>query len=349
MKKRPSSPASGKSPPRARPCPSLTDGAGDPPPGPARQAFGPGPSGKDGTAEPSLSGRGIPASPRTDEASLRAYFRGLARAAPPPPLGRRRPEPKERAWPLPVVPPDAPDARIVSCHPAFAARFPEAPVRPIGRSSRSALRGRQTRFPSLKSCRHMRLRSRLEYRHAMLCELDGDVAWFCEEPVVIRYRLGDRLATHRVDAYVQTKLSCDFVELKYEDDAASAENEARWPWIARAVNALGLGYRVLTERHVIDSLRAETALAVFERRMTRLPELTRIRAIVDAVTERGSVSAGDLVAAFADCLDLNTVFALARHGHLAVDLDAAAGPGMGVRRGAGPFRRIGLAAGGDRS
>ncbi|MGH1572386.1 hypothetical protein ACRAWG_19000 [Methylobacterium sp. P31] len=76
--------------------------------------------------------------------------------------------------------------------------------------------------------------------------------------------------------------------LKYEDDAASAENEARWPWIARAVNALGLGYRVLTERHVIDSLRAETALAVFERRMTRLPELTRIRAIVDAVTERGA-------------------------------------------------------------
>ena len=92
-----------------------------------------------------------------------------------------------------------------------------------------------------------------------------------------------------------------------------------------------------------------TNMPVFERRMTRLPELTRIRAIVDAVTERGSVSAGDLVAAFADCLDLNTVFALARHGHLAVDLDAAAGPGMGVRRGAGPFRRIGLAAGGDRS
>lgn len=320
-----------------------------PPRGAERLIGEPGPTLKDGTSEPSMPGRDIPVSLHSDEAALRAYFRTLAHAAPPPPLARRRPVPNERSWPLPAVRPHAPDARVLSCHPAFTARFPDVPVRRIGRSSRSASRGRQTRFPSLKACRHMRLRSTLEYRHALLCELDGDVTWFCEEPVVIRYRLGDRLATHRVDAYVEATRSGEFVELKYEDDAASAENEARWPWIAHAVNSMGLGYRVLTERHVIDSLRAETALAVFEQRMTRLPEPTDIRAIVDAVTERGVVSAGDLIAAFADCLDLNTVFALARHGHLAVDLGVAAGPGMGVRRGTGPFRRIGLASGGDRS
>lgn len=281
--------------------------------------------------------------PGFPEDPLSAFFRSLARSGPPARIPDVSPEPIERHWPaFPSSGPLPNGTSVMSRHPAFEGIGNEPEV-VLGRSSRSAARGRQTRLHSLKNRRTMFLRSALEYRHALDLELDGEVLAFCEEPVALRYLLGQQLARHRVDAFVRTRDTCEFVEVKYEKDACLPKNETRWPAIAAAFNALGYGYKVVTERHLRRAGRDETVGAIFERRQAKLPDAGRIEEIVAALRSGGIADVGALASAFPDCIDLATACAMARHGLLTLGLDHGFGPQMPVGIGPGCYRRIGLA------
>ena len=118
--------------------------------------------------------------------------------------------------------------------------------------SRSAARAWQSIFPSVKMDRSMSARSHLELQQLKLCEVDGAVRRFVEQPIRIIYTDGDgKLRSHTPDLFVERETHSEFIEVKWERDARAAKNEARWPFIASAISALGYAYAVVTERHLM--------------------------------------------------------------------------------------------------
>lgn len=118
--------------------------------------------------------------------------------------------------------------------------------------SRSAARAWQSIFPSVKMGRSMSARSHLELQLLKLCEVDGAVRRFVEQPIRIVYTDGDgKRRSHTPDLFVERETHSEFIEVKWERDARAAKNEARWPFIASAISALGYAYAVVTERHLM--------------------------------------------------------------------------------------------------
>lgn len=118
--------------------------------------------------------------------------------------------------------------------------------------SRSAARAWQSVFPSVKMGRSMTARSHLELQHLKLCEVDGSVRRFVEQPIRIVYTDGEgKLRSHTPDLFVEREAHAEFIEVKWERDARAAKNEARWPFIGSAISALGYVYAVVTERHLM--------------------------------------------------------------------------------------------------
>ncbi|MFC5371789.1 TnsA endonuclease N-terminal domain-containing protein [Brevundimonas faecalis] len=106
--------------------------------------------------------------------------------------------------------------------------------------SRSAARAWQSIFPSVKMGRSMSARSHLELQQLKLCEVDGAVRRFVEQPIRIVYRDGQgKLRSHTPDLFVERETHSEFIEVKWERDARAPKNEARWPFIASAISALG--------------------------------------------------------------------------------------------------------------
>lgn len=118
--------------------------------------------------------------------------------------------------------------------------------------SRSAARAWQSIFPSVKMGRSMSARSHLELQQLRLCEVDGAVRRFVEQPIRIFYMDGEgKLRSHVPDVFVERETQSEFIEVKWERDARAPKNEARWPFIASAIASLGYTYTVATERHLM--------------------------------------------------------------------------------------------------
>lgn len=118
--------------------------------------------------------------------------------------------------------------------------------------SRSAARAWQSIFPSVKMDRSMSARSHLELQQLRLCEVDGAVRRFVEQPIRIYYTDGNgKLRSHTPDLFVEREAHSEFIEVKWERDARAPKNEARWPFIASAISSLGYAYAVVTERHLM--------------------------------------------------------------------------------------------------
>lgn len=277
----------------------------------------------------------------SNEHDLVAYFRRMAAGRPPAPVPRSDPAPVRRLWRAAEADPHAPPPPILDRHPAFVALGTDIKPRVIGRSSRSVTRGRQGRLHSMKTNRTLRSRSELEYDHLLDAELDDDVTTFVEEPLTFRFPFEGRLALARPDAFLARPAGATLVEVKFEADASA--DEGRWPAIASAVNAMGLDYVVLTERHIRAKRRYATVHAIFERRQGDLPEPAALAHVL-ASAEAGT-TIGRLVADRRFPIGLRTICLLARRGYLALDLDRDLDDGMPVRRGRGPHRMRGLVVG----
>jgi hypothetical protein len=123
----------------------------------------------------------------------------------------------------------------------------------------------------------VRARSHLELRYIELLEFDPGVEVFVEQPCRLTYADNQRQRTAIPDFYVEGTTGAAFVEIKWEEDAASPANEARWPLIGAAFNELGYEYRVVTERTILREPRSGNVTALLRRRRQPLPPLEVIK------------------------------------------------------------------------
>lgn len=185
--------------------------------------------------------------------------------------------------------------------------------------SRSAARAWQSIFPSVKMGRSMSARSHLELQQLKLCEVDGAVRRFVEQPIRIVYTDGEgKLRSHTPDLFVERETHSEFIEVKWERDARASKNEARWPFIASAISALGYAYAVVTERHLMH----QPLTANVDRllRHQHSPQLSRTAsAMVWDVLATGPQTLANILASQAEPSEPSVLRALA-DGWLCTDL-----------------------------
>jgi len=266
-----------------------------------------------------------------DEA-LANWMLSRIRERPPEPLPATPPLAVERFWPAPVAPVPVPGCRIESCHPALAEDLPGVETIRIGRSPRGARRGRPSRLRSRKGGRVLRLTSGLEFDHALDGELDGSVERMVEQPIWLRFVTSERARRHRPDLLLVRAAGWEFTEVKFEEEAAEPENEARWPLIGAALNSLGYSYRVVTERHIRHPVRHATVWRIFEDRHTPTPAPDVLWPLLRGLGggEGRTLAQMRLIL---PTLTREQAHALVRQGVLAVDLNQPVGDGMRFSRG----------------
>lgn len=188
------------------------------------------------------------------------------------------------------------------------------------RRSRSASRGWQAKLPSRKLQRTVRARSLLEQRAFERCEVDGDIIRYCEQPITITYFDGEGVRRkHTPDLYYETATVRSFVEVKWEADARKAKNEARWPAIAAAINALGFRYEVLTERHILRRPTADNVAELLRFRRAE-PLSDPLKDSIKALLRQGPLSVGE-VRSLLPGIDSSAVYRGMVDGWISTSLD----------------------------
>ncbi|WP_201859370.1 hypothetical protein [Microvirga soli] len=205
------------------------------------------------------------------------------------------------------------------------------PEMKIGRSPRGYRRGRQSRFPSIKSKRVMRAASSLEFDNMLDCDLDPARHGFVEQPIRLRYILDGNPQLALPDAFVIWEGHPEFQEVKFEHEASKPENELRWEAIASAVNGLGFGYRIRTENQIRCKPRYDTVWRVYEDRMAPLPDRAALISLTEKLSGNKPVTLGAIVADLGVSTD--QVHALIRRGYLVIDLDSPLGANIPVSLG----------------
>ncbi len=271
----------------------------------------------------------------TDALDCATLFELLFTMAPPPAVVPRSPEPVERTWlPTPDRAP-LPGAAVTRRHPLFTWDFLDAPTMKIGRSPRSNRFGFQNRFPSLKSMRVMRGAANNEFDAFLDSELDPDVEAFLEQPIWLRYQLDGQPKRHKLDLFRLCRPIPEFWEVKYEKHAALPENERRWPAIGQALNGLGYGYRVVTERHLRRAPRWQTITGIYRDRHAPRPARATMDGVKALFKRAETLSVGDILACFPE-LEQRHVHHLLRHLFLVpVSLDVSLDMQFRVRLGPG--------------
>lgn len=266
------------------------------------------------------------------EATIRLLDR-LVQQGPPAPLPPPAPEPKERYWSPSSSADRLPEVSISLRHPACTFAFLDIEPRKIGRSPRSQVRGRQSRLPSMKMQRQMRANSTIEFDHLRDCELETNVIKFVEQPFRLTYLLLNRKTWHKLDTLLLTPKGLECQEVKYETEASLPENEERWPAIGCALNSVGVGFRVVTERHFRERVRLRNVEIVWENRMSPIPDEPQRIAMLEAIDSGAARTISQLRSVCS--LELEMVLALIRRGFIAIDLDVPIIDGALVRKGAG--------------
>ncbi|WP_396594605.1 Tn7 transposase TnsA N-terminal domain-containing protein [Brevundimonas sp. R86498] len=200
------------------------------------------------------------------------------------------------------------------------------------RRSRSASRGWQGKLASSKMGRTVRTRSHLELRLCERCEVDGAVWRYLEQPISITYQDGEgKKRRHTPDLYYQTNGVASFVEVKWETDARSEKNEARWPHIAAAITGLGFQYEVLTERHILRRPMADNVALLLRMRRNE-PLAVGAAAALEAVLRRGPLTIEEAISALPGTSWPRMLRALA-DGWVQTDLEIPLTPGSPVSLG----------------
>lgn len=257
------------------------------------------------------------------------FIRGLIEGGLHPPRPVRQLEPIERIW-LPVACSGAlrpPKIRRRRQELDFLFPGIEDLVLPTRKSGCGW--GRKKRLSSLLQGAAMDAASSLEFDVLRDLELDPENLWFIEQPLKLAYNQDGRSRTCTPDVLVVRPGYVECVEVKYENQACLPEREATWQAIAAAFQALGMGYSVITERHVRRQPRFQNVMDVFRRRHVPI-EREREAAALAWLREYGVATMGDFEQGTG--LSSNEVLVLARRRSIAMDLDTAPlGSGTSVR------------------
>jgi len=231
---------------------------------------------------------------------------------------------------------------IMSCHPSLLFAFKGVPEmkplhnRPGWHSSR------QGRLPSRIEGRSMRSTSSLQFDCMQWLEIDPGTWAMCERPLRLRCRFGEAWRSHMPDLLIACDAGLECIDLAYEGSAGLPENEVRWRVIGTALATIGIGYRVLTERHIRRQPLRGNVATVFRARHARVTQ-EATKAAAAMVGAMPALPVHELMAQIG--LDANQVWSLVRQGLLAVDLEAAPlGPATRVSLRLNPGQRFGMGA-----
>lgn len=197
-------------------------------------------------------------------------------------------------------------------------------------------------MPSRIEGRSIRSTSSLQFDCMQWLEVDPGTWAMCERPLRLRCRFGEAWRSHVPDLLIGREAGLECIDLAYECNAGLPETEVRWQVIGTALTAIGIGYRVLTERHIRRQPLRGNVATVFRARHARVTRKAAeaAAALVGAVP---ALSAHELMEQSG--LDANQVWFLVRQGLLAVDLEAAPlGPATRVSLRLDPGQRFGMGA-----
>lgn len=99
--------------------------------------------------------------------------------------------------------------------------------------------------------------SSLEHDWLQLLDVAAEIERFHVQPPTLAYRLAGETRHYTADTLLILDGAPTMVEVKYEDDAASSENLARWPAIRDQFAEHGFSFKIVTEHFV----RAEPRLS----------------------------------------------------------------------------------------
>lgn len=120
-----------------------------------------------------------------------------------------------------------------------------APVRRPGAYQRQ--RHMPGRWFSTTAGRFLEYESLLERDWMLLLDFDRDVEWICEQPLRLRYRKDDKLASHVPDLLVWRAGRPELCDVKSEERLMDPEFLAQVEATALACAEAGISYRVLAE------------------------------------------------------------------------------------------------------
>ena len=262
-----------------------------------------------------------PDRPAPGEIELRAFLTRARCAGPPPIREPASPCPTERRWNAALDGANSMSrAMIVACHPSLSFAFEGVPEMKPPRNRPGWRSSRQGRLPSRIEGRSIRSTSSLQFDCMQWFEVDPGTWAMCERPLRLRCRFGTAWRSHVPDLLVARDTGLECIDLAYEGNAGLPENEARWRAVGTALAAIGIGYRILTERHIRRQPLRGNIATVFRARHVRVPReaAEAAAALVGAVP---GLPVDELTAQSG--LDANQVWSLVRQGLLAVDLETA--------------------------
>jgi hypothetical protein len=137
---------------------------------------------------------------------------------------------------------------------------------------------------SVKLGRVVQCESALEHEAALLLDVSPVVNAFAEQPVRIHYLFENGWRSHIPDFAVLVADQLTFVEIKFEKDVAT-EVRDRTRSLEWQLGALGVGYRLLTERDLREGYYVQNALRVLRRarhaisKVQLLATLEKLRAV----------------------------------------------------------------------
>ena len=281
--------------------------------------------------------------PAPDEIELRAFLAQALCAGPPPIREVASPHVIERRWDAAPGKADcASPAMIVACHPSLSFVFEGVPEMKQLRNRPGRHSSRQGRLPSRIEGRSMRSTSSLQFDCMQWLEIDPGTWAMCERPLRLRCRVGEVWRSHVPDLLIAGTAGLECIDLAYEGNAGLPENEVRWRAVGTALVAVGIGYRILTERHIRRQPLRGNVATVFRARHVRVPR-EAAEAVVALVGAVPGLPVHELTAQSG--LDANQVWSLVRQGVLAIDLEAAPlGPATRVSLRLSPGQRFGMGA-----
>lgn len=284
-----------------------------------------------------------PDRPAPGEVELHAFLTQALGAGPPPIREPAPPHSTERRWAAALGGADSvAPSMIMACHPSLSFAFKGVPEMKPLHNRPSWHSSRQGRMPSRIEGRSMRSTSSLQFDCMQWLEIDPGTRAMCERPLRLQCRSGEAWRSHVPDLLVARETGLECIDLAYESNAGLPENEARWRAVGTALGTLGIGYRILTERHIRRQPLRGNIATVFRARHVRVPReaAEAAAALIGAVP---GLPAHELTAQSG--LDASQVWSLVRQGLLAVDLESSPlGPATRVSLRLSPGQRFGMGA-----
>lgn len=144
-----------------------------------------------------------------------------------------------------------------------------------------------TKVPSVLLGRIVQCESALEADLASILDACPGVVWFAEQPAVIRFKFDGASTSHVPDFAVATVAGCEFVEVKFEKDANDDAME-RTMRLTALLRPYGVGYRLVTERHIRTQPMLGNARQLLIRGRETVEPTWALR-MQEAVRRRGSI------------------------------------------------------------